>query len=151
MTGSPQTKEALGQGQVTPAPDAHLLQPLLEHARQTPDKPLFSRRVGGRFEPLTASDIARTVRRPARGLMALGIEPGQRVALMSKTRVDEARLDERLSRLRTSDLATLIYTSGTTGRPRCGPSTPARPHGLARWASRCPAPPCASRRMGKSS
>jgi long-chain acyl-CoA synthetase len=200
MSGSTQKKEAVGQGQVSLAPDAHLLQPLLEHARQTPDKPLFSRRVGDRFEPLTASDIARTVRRLARGLMALGVEPGQRLAVMSKTRVewvlldyailatgaitvpiyetssaeqvewilsdsgavaaffetdslhglyrqaaerlpacrhtfvidqaalehlqqrgdevDEARLDERLSRLRTSDLATLIYTSGTTGRPR---------------------------------
>ncbi|MFE8602410.1 AMP-dependent synthetase/ligase [Archangium violaceum] len=180
--------------------DAHLLQPLLEHARKTPDKTLFSRRVGNTFEPLTAADIVRTVRRLARGLIALGIEPGQRIALMSKTRVewvlldyailaagattvpiyetssaeqvewilsdsgavvaffetdalhahyrqaadrlpgcrhtfvidqaalehlqqrgdavDEARLDERLSGLKTSNLATLIYTSGTTGRPR---------------------------------
>ncbi|WNG40210.1 long-chain fatty acid--CoA ligase [Archangium violaceum] len=200
MSGSTQTKEMVGQGQVTLAPYAHLLQPLFEHARKNPDKPLFSRRVGDRFEPLTAGDIARTVRRLARGLMALGVEPGQRVALMSKTRVewvlldyailatgattvpiyetssadqvewilkdsgavvaffetdtlhalyrqsadrlpacrhtfvidqaaldhlqqrgdevDEARLEERLSGLRTDKLATLIYTSGTTGRPR---------------------------------
>ncbi|AKJ07424.1 long-chain acyl-CoA synthetase [Archangium gephyra] len=200
MSGSTQKKEAVGQGQVTLAQDAHLLQPLLEHARKTPDKPLFSRRVGAGFESLTAADIVRTVRRLARGLIALGVEPGHRVALMSKTRVewvlldyailatgattvpiyetssaeqvewiisdsgavmaffetdtlhglyrqaadrlpacrhtfvidqaalehlqqrgdevDEARLDERLSGLRTSHLATLIYTSGTTGRPR---------------------------------
>ena len=73
--------------------DAHLLQPLLEHARKTPDKTLFSRRVGDKFEPLTAADIVRTVRRLARGLIALGIEPGQRIALMSKTRVEWVLLD----------------------------------------------------------
>jgi long-chain acyl-CoA synthetase len=193
-------KETQGQGQITLAPDGHLVQPLLEHARRDPNRPLFSRRVGGRFETLTAGEVAQTVRRIARGLIALGLEPGQRVALMSKTRlewalldyaivatgaitvpiyetssadqvewilrdseavmaffetdhlhalyrqgaerlpacrltfvidqaalehlqergatVDEARLDERLTRLRPSDLATLVYTSGTTGRPR---------------------------------
>jgi long-chain acyl-CoA synthetase len=193
-------KEFQGQQQVTLAPDAHLLQPLLEHARRNPTKPLLSRRAGDRFESLTAADIVRTVRRLARGLISLGVEPGQRIALMSKTRVEwvlldyailaagattvpiyetssadqvewilkdseavgaffetdtlhalyrqsadrlpacrhtfvidqgaldplqqrgdevpEARLDERLSQLRTDHLATLIYTSGTTGRPR---------------------------------
>ncbi len=200
MSGNTQMKEFQGQQQVTLAPDAHLLQPLLEHARTNPTKPLFSHRAGDRFESLTAADIVRTVRRLARGLISLGVEPGQRIALMSKTRVewvlldyailaagattvpiyetssadqvewilkdseavaaffetdhlhalyrqsadrlpacrhtfvidqaalehlqqrgdtvDEARLDERLSQLRTDHLATLIYTSGTTGRPR---------------------------------
>lgn len=93
MSGSAQKKEMAVQGRVTLAPDAHLLQPLLKHARENPDKPLFSRRVGDRFEPLTAGEIVRTVRRVARGLMSLGVEPGHRVAVMSKTRVEWALLD----------------------------------------------------------
>ncbi|MBZ4420219.1 long-chain fatty acid--CoA ligase [Myxococcus sp. RHSTA-1-4] len=93
MSGSALKKEMAGEGQVSLAPEAHLLQPLLEHASRTPDKPLFTRRVGARFEPLSAGDIVQTVRRLARGLMALGVEPGQRVALMSRTRVEWALLD----------------------------------------------------------
>ncbi|NMO22072.1 long-chain fatty acid--CoA ligase [Pyxidicoccus fallax] len=93
MSGNAPQKESSGEGQVPLAPEAHLLQPLLELARRSPDKPLFSRRVGDRFEALTAGDIVRTVRRLARGLMALGVEPGQRVALMSRTRVEWALLD----------------------------------------------------------
>ncbi len=193
-------KEMTGTGKLTLAPDAHLLQPLLEHARDNPARPFFLHRVGNRFESRTVSEVLQTVRQLARGLLALGVEPGDRVALMSHTRmewalldyailavgaatvpiyetsspeqlewvlhdsgavaaffetpalhacyqeladrlpacrtalvleegalerlttlgaeVEETRLDERLSRLRTSDLATLIYTSGTTGRPR---------------------------------
>ena len=86
-------KEIVGQGQVTLAPDGHLLQPLLEHARRSPTKPLFSRRVGDRFESLSAEQVVQTVRRIARGLISLGIEPGQRVGLMSKTRMEWVLLD----------------------------------------------------------
>jgi long-chain acyl-CoA synthetase len=93
MSDIAQIKEFAGQGQIALAPEAHLLQPLLEHARVTPDKVLFSRRVGERFEPMTAAEIVRTVRRVARGLIALGVEPGQRVALMAKTRVEWPLLD----------------------------------------------------------
>ncbi|ATB28632.1 AMP-dependent synthetase/ligase [Melittangium boletus] len=93
MSDIAQIKEFVGQGQLSLPPDAHLLQPLLEHARKSPDKVLFSRRVGERFEPLTVAEVVRTVRRVARGLISLGVEPGQRVALMSKTRVEWALLD----------------------------------------------------------
>ncbi|MBM7113537.1 AMP-dependent synthetase/ligase [Archangium primigenium] len=93
MSDTSQLKEFAGQGHVSLPPDGHLLQPLLKHARETPDKVLFSRRVGDRFEPLTVKEIVDTVRRVARGLLSLGVEPGQRVALMSKTRVEWALLD----------------------------------------------------------
>ncbi|MET0402687.1 MAG: long-chain fatty acid--CoA ligase [Cystobacter sp.] len=93
MSDIAQIKEFAGTGRSALAPGAHLLQPLLEHARVRPDKELLSRRVGGRFEPLTASAVVRTVRRLARGLIALGVEPGQRVVLMSKTRVEWPMID----------------------------------------------------------
>lgn len=93
MSDIAQIKEFAGRGEVPLAPEAHLLQPLLEHARKTPDKVLFSRRKGDTFEPLTAAEVVRTVRGLARGLIALGVEPGQRVALMSKTRVEWPLID----------------------------------------------------------
>ena len=93
MSDSAQIKEFSGRGEVALASGDHLLQPLLEHARRTPERVMFSRRVAERFEPMTAAEVVRTVRGLARGLIALGVEPGQRVALMSKTRVEWPLID----------------------------------------------------------
>lgn len=86
-------KETTGTGEVVLAADAHLLQPLLEHARLTPERPLLASRSGARFVTHTAREVEQSVRRLARGLLALGVEPGQRVALMSRTRLEWALLD----------------------------------------------------------
>ena len=110
MSGSTQKKEAVGQGQVTLAPDAHLLQPLLEHARKTPDKPLFSRRVGDKFEPLTAGEIDSHVEHLATdhahqfslGLHDLIVEPaeytscGSRMVVLDELGARTRRLREHL-------------------------------------------------------
>ncbi|XXF74951.1 long-chain fatty acid--CoA ligase [Myxococcaceae bacterium GXIMD 01537] len=85
--------ETTGPGDVVLAEDAHLLQPLLLHARNEPSRPLLSYRAGDSFAPITAGDLEQRVRRLARGLLALGVEPGQRVALMSRTRVEWVQLD----------------------------------------------------------
>ena len=74
-------------------PDAHLVQPLLEHARNTPDKPLLAYREGNRFVDVSAKDFADTVQRLAQGLIGLGVQPGDRVALMSATRIEWTYLD----------------------------------------------------------
>ncbi|WP_052850560.1 AMP-dependent synthetase/ligase [Streptomyces avicenniae] len=47
----------------------------------------------GRWEPVTAAAFAREVTGVARGLVAAGLEPGGRVALMSATRYEWAVLD----------------------------------------------------------
>lgn len=86
-------KQTTGHGEVVLAADAHLLQPLLAHARRTPERTLLSSRDGEHFVPHSAREVEQTVRRLARGLVALGVEPGQRVALMSRTRLEWALLD----------------------------------------------------------
>jgi len=86
-------KEPTGMGEMALAADAHLLQPLLNHARRTPERTLLSTRSGSQFLPHTAREVAQTVRGLARGLVALGIQPGQRVALMSRTRLEWVLLD----------------------------------------------------------
>jgi long-chain acyl-CoA synthetase len=59
-------------------------------ARETPDAVLFGRRSapGGEFEDVTSSTFLAEVSRLAKGLVAAGVRPGDRVALMSKTRYE---------------------------------------------------------------
>jgi long-chain acyl-CoA synthetase len=59
-------------------------------AREAPDAVLFGRRSapGGEFEDVTSSAFLAEVSRLAKGLVAAGVRPGDRVALMSKTRYE---------------------------------------------------------------
>jgi long-chain acyl-CoA synthetase len=81
-------QEYTAPGEKPLPPDATLLQPLLEHARATPAKPLLAYRQGDRFIDVSAQEFAETVERLARGLIALGVQPGDRVAIMSATRIE---------------------------------------------------------------
>ncbi|OAR26674.1 long-chain fatty acid--CoA ligase [Streptomyces sp. ERV7] len=63
------------------------------NAAETPDAVALRRRRGGRWQPVTAAAFAREVADTAKGLMAAGLEPGGRVALMSRTRYEWAVLD----------------------------------------------------------
>jgi long-chain acyl-CoA synthetase len=73
--------------------DAHLLQPLIELARNAPDRAIAAVRDGDRFVDLSAADFLNRVRRLAKGLVASGVSHGDRVALMSHTRVDWSIID----------------------------------------------------------
>jgi long-chain acyl-CoA synthetase len=53
----------------------------------------FQRRVDGTWVDLTAADFAAQVLAVAKGLIAAGVEPGERVCLMSKTRYEWTLLD----------------------------------------------------------
>jgi long-chain acyl-CoA synthetase len=86
-------QEAAGAQPVPLDPNTNLLEPVWRHAAQTPDRPLLAYRGRDRFVDITAGQLAETVRGVAAGFMALGIKPGDRVALMSGTRFEWTFLD----------------------------------------------------------
>ncbi|POX64889.1 long-chain fatty acid--CoA ligase [Streptomyces sp. Ru62] len=64
------------------------------HAAETPDAVLLRRRDrGGAWRPVTAAAFATEVAAVAKGLVAAGLEPGGRVAVMSRTRYEWTVLD----------------------------------------------------------
>jgi long-chain acyl-CoA synthetase len=64
-----------------------------EMARQRGDKPFLWAKHGGTYRPLSWSEAADAVGGLARGLTAVGIEPGDRVALVSENRPEWAIAD----------------------------------------------------------
>ncbi|MEV8560267.1 long-chain fatty acid--CoA ligase [Streptomyces sp. NPDC051917] len=63
------------------------------HAAETPDAVLLRRRDRGAWRPVTAAAFAAEVAAVAKGLLAAGLEPGGRVAVMSRTRYEWTVLD----------------------------------------------------------
>ncbi|WP_415949651.1 AMP-dependent synthetase/ligase [Streptomyces sp. KLOTTS4A1] len=63
------------------------------NAAEEPDAVVVRRKSGGTWRPVDAAGFAREVAAAARGLIAAGLEPGGRVALMSSTRYEWAVLD----------------------------------------------------------
>ena len=66
----------------------HLLQPVIERAQREPGRPVAAFRVGDEFVDVTAGEFHDRVRRLAKGLMASGVDAGDRVALMAHTRFE---------------------------------------------------------------
>ncbi|MCG6493199.1 long-chain fatty acid--CoA ligase [Kitasatospora sp. A2-31] len=64
-----------------------------QNAERHPDVAVLSRKVDGRWQELTAAQFLVEVRAAAKGLIAAGIEPGDRVGLMSRTRYEWTLLD----------------------------------------------------------
>ncbi len=69
-------------------PDVNLLQPLQRLVEQDGDRVIAMVRQGDEFVDRTAAQIADRVRAVAKGLVACGVAPGERVALMSHTRFE---------------------------------------------------------------
>jgi long-chain acyl-CoA synthetase len=65
--------------------DAALVDAVFRHADTGPDDVVFTRKVDGRWAPVTAKEFATEVRSLAAGLVASGVNAGDRVGLMSKT------------------------------------------------------------------
>jgi long-chain acyl-CoA synthetase len=74
-------------------PIAHLLQPVIERAAREPSRAVAAYREGDHYVDVTAAELLRRVRRLAKGLIASGVQPGDRVALMSHTRLEWLLLD----------------------------------------------------------
>ncbi|WP_210481682.1 long-chain fatty acid--CoA ligase [Naasia sp. SYSU D00948] len=78
---------------VEPTPDANATDLLLERVAITPDAPLFGRQVGEQWIEITARDYLEQVRALAKGFIASGIQPGEKIGLMAKTRYEWTLID----------------------------------------------------------
>ncbi|WP_165985662.1 long-chain fatty acid--CoA ligase [Streptomyces sp. YIM 98790] len=75
-------------------PDGASLPLLLDHnAVRHPSEPVMARRTDGGWADVTATGFRDQVRAVAKGLIASGVEPGERIALMSRTRYEWTLLD----------------------------------------------------------
>ena len=66
---------------------------IVVNGQEYADTVAFSRRVEGEWQEVTARQFLAGVRQVASGVIAAGIEPGDRVALLSKTRYEWTLLD----------------------------------------------------------
>lgn len=71
----------------------NLTDDVVTNAAEAPDAVVFSRRVGEEWTDVTAAGFHDEVRAVAKGLVAAGVEVGDRVALLSKTRYEWTLLD----------------------------------------------------------
>jgi len=71
----------------------NLTDPVFRNATEAPDHVAFSRRVEGGWRDVTCRQFADEVRAVAAGLVAAGVQPGDRVALMSRTRYEWTLVD----------------------------------------------------------
>lgn len=73
--------------------DALLTDKVVERAEATPDATMLRRQVDGQWRDVSAREFRDEVRALAKGLMASGVEAGDRVGLMSRTRYEWTLLD----------------------------------------------------------
>jgi long-chain acyl-CoA synthetase len=78
---------------VAPDPDANVTDLLIERVAQTPELALFSTPDGAGWRNITASEFLDAVRALAKGLIAAGIEPGDKIGLMCRTRYEWTLID----------------------------------------------------------
>ncbi len=73
--------------------DANLTDAIVANAAEHPDRVVFDRKVDGSWQPVTAKQFADEVKQAAAGLIAAGVQPGERVCIMSATRYEWTLLD----------------------------------------------------------
>jgi long-chain acyl-CoA synthetase len=73
--------------------DANLTDAVVANAAEYPDRVVFDRKIDGSWQPITAKQFADEVKQAAAGLIASGVQPGERVCIMSSTRYEWTLLD----------------------------------------------------------
>ena len=73
--------------------DANLTDAIVAHAAEYADRVVFDRKVGTAWQPVTAKQFGDEVKQAAAGLIASGVQPGERVCIMSSTRYEWTLLD----------------------------------------------------------
>jgi long-chain acyl-CoA synthetase len=80
-------------GEVAVAAGDNAVAALLRRAAEHGDEPALAHRDGDGFVDVSASEFAAMVKDVAAGLVALGIQPGSRIALFCSTRIEFTLLD----------------------------------------------------------
>jgi long-chain acyl-CoA synthetase len=89
----PTPRLAAGLGLAPLAARAHLLEPVMCWAEREPARPVAAYHVGDAFVDVSAQDFYGRVRSLAKGLIASGVAPGDRVVIMSHTRLEWLLVD----------------------------------------------------------
>ncbi|MFJ5264916.1 AMP-dependent synthetase/ligase [Streptomyces sp. NPDC088387] len=74
-------------------PDGNLADIVIRNAALYPDRAVLARKVAGQWQDVTTTTFLAEVRGVAKGLIASGVQPGDRIALMSRTRYEWTLLD----------------------------------------------------------
>lgn len=74
-------------------PNANATDLLVERVRQTPDAPLFALPRNGGWVDVSGAEFQRQVVALAKGLVAAGIQPGDKIGLMAKTSYEWTLID----------------------------------------------------------
>jgi long-chain acyl-CoA synthetase len=91
--GDETVREAIGPDMKPLPVTAHLLEPVIERADRDPRRVVAAHRDGDRFVDVTAGEFYERVRRLAKGLIGYGVHVGDRVVLMSHTRLEWMLVD----------------------------------------------------------
>lgn len=87
-------KEFFVPAVVTPDPDANASDLLVDRVRQTPNGALFALPTAdGGWSDLTAAEFHRQVKALAKGFIAAGVQPGEKIGFMCKTRYEWTLVD----------------------------------------------------------
>lgn len=90
----------------------NLVSLFLDRARELGDAPFLFRKTGGTWVPLSWAEVARQVRSLAQGLRLQGVQPGDRVALVSENRPEFCIAD--LAIMAVGAVTVPTYTTNTT-------------------------------------
>jgi long-chain acyl-CoA synthetase len=89
---------------------------VFEHERDDPDYVIYERLIEGEWTGVTCTQAAAQIRSAAQGLIAAGVAPGDRVAILSGTRYEWAILD--LAILAAGALTVPIYETSSAEQVR---------------------------------
>jgi long-chain acyl-CoA synthetase len=78
---------------VSVATTGNLTDDVVRNATTSPDRVAFSRRTGSGWQDVTARQFLEDVQAVAKGLVAAGLEPGDRIGLLSRTRYEWTLFD----------------------------------------------------------
>lgn len=122
---------------IEPTPDSNVTDLLEDRVAQDPDGAMFSRKSSGEWRPVSARSFAQQARHLAARLVEDGVQPGERIAILSATRYEWALVEfaayyagavivpvydssapEQIARIIADSGATRLFTETETHRER---------------------------------